>query len=48
MSRLAGVQPDLRKDTSQVMQVWAFPNRQGMVAPLKNEFTYSYPMTFGT
>jgi hypothetical protein len=48
MSRLDGVQPDSRKKTPQLIQVWAFPNRQETVAPLKNEFTYCYPMTFGT
>jgi hypothetical protein len=26
---------------------WAFPSHQGMVVPLKNEFTYCYPMIFG-
>jgi hypothetical protein len=30
-SRLAGVQPDSREDTSQLIQVWAFQSRQGTV-----------------
>jgi hypothetical protein len=48
MSRLAGVQTDSRENTSQLILLWAFPSRQGTVAPLKNKFTYCYPMTFGT
>jgi hypothetical protein len=46
--RLASVQPDSRENTSHMILLWAFPRRQGMVAPLKNKFTYGYPMTFGT
>jgi hypothetical protein len=48
MSRLAGVQPDSRENTSQLILLWAFPSRQGTVAPLKNKFTFCYPMTLGT
>jgi hypothetical protein len=48
MSRLAGVQPDSWENTSQLILLWAFPSRQETVAPLKNKFTYCYPMTFGT
>jgi hypothetical protein len=46
--RLAGVQPDSRENTSQLILLWTFPSRQGTVAPLKNKFTYCYPMTFDT
>jgi hypothetical protein len=48
MSRLASVQPDSWENTSQLIQVWAFPSHQGMVVPLNNKFTYCYTMTFGT
>jgi hypothetical protein len=48
MSRLAGVQPDSQENASQLILLWAFPSRQGTVAPLKNKFTYCYTMTFGT
>jgi hypothetical protein len=48
MNRLASVQPDSRQNTSQLLLLSAFPSRQGTVAPLKNKFTYRYPMIFGT
>jgi hypothetical protein len=47
ISRLAGVQLDSRENTSQLILLWAFPSRQRAVVPLKNKFTYCYPMTFG-
>jgi hypothetical protein len=45
---VAGVHSNSRRNTTQLIQVWAFPKHQGTVAPLKNEFTYCCPMIFGT